>query len=166
MNVVACKNSRCGAPLLATWSCRGKLKNETQRAPLSGRKVTLGRRRNIEKSRTQPSHHIQISRVIPISTTFCPPPIEPILVTGERRTGEDQREPILGVGDVSNHTIDPGVGSRYEWLLNQSRASSKTHTPWCLYGEMTLIAFMRFARAAAPLLSSDGGRRTQNSSFG
>ena len=66
-------------------------------------------------------------------------------MTGERRTGEDQREPILGVGDVSNHTIDPGVGSRYEWLLNQSRASSKTHTPWCLYGEMTLIAFMQFS---------------------
>src|SRR6516165_4553405 len=76
-----------------------------------------------EKSRTQPSLHVQISRVIPISTTFCPPPIEPILVTGERRTGEEQREPILGVGDVSNHTIDPGVGSRYEWLLNQSDTS-------------------------------------------
>jgi hypothetical protein len=28
---------------------------------------------------------------------------------------------------------------------NPTRASSKTHMPWCLYGEITLIAFMRFA---------------------
>ena len=26
-----------------------------------------------------------------------------------------------------------------------TRASSKTHMPWCLYGEITLIAFMRSA---------------------
>jgi hypothetical protein len=42
-----------------------------------------------EKSRTQPALHIQVSRVIPISTTFGPPPIEPILVTRKRSAGED-----------------------------------------------------------------------------
>jgi len=76
-----------------------------------------------EKSRTQPSLQVQVSRVIPISTTFCPPPIEPILMTGKRRTGEDQRESVLRVGDVSNDTIDPGVGSRNEGLLGQADAS-------------------------------------------
>jgi hypothetical protein len=40
-----------------------------------------------------------------------------------------------------------------------TRGSSKTHMPWCLYGEITLMAFMRYGRAAAPLLSSDGRRR-------
>src|SRR6516165_8756733 len=62
-----------------------------------------------EKSRTQPSLYVQVSRVIPISTTFCSPPIEPILVTGERIPGEDQREPFLGVGDAGNDTINPGI---------------------------------------------------------
>ena len=63
------------------------------------------------------------SAVIPISTTFCSPPIKPILVTGKRRTREDQGEPILRVGDVSNNAIDPGVGSGDEGLLHQSDAS-------------------------------------------
>jgi hypothetical protein len=44
-------------------------------------------------------------------------------VIGKGRTGEDQREAILRVGDVSNDTIDPGVGSGYEGLLHQSDAS-------------------------------------------
>src|SRR6516164_783575 len=30
---------------------------------------------------------------------------------------------------------------------NPTRGSSKTHIPWCLYGDITLIAFMRFAGA-------------------
>src|SRR6516165_8956114 len=76
-----------------------------------------------KKSRTEPSFHVQVSRVIPISTTFCPPPIEPILVTGKRRTREDQRKSVLRVGDVSNYTINPGVGSGDERLLHQSDAS-------------------------------------------
>src|SRR5215469_7523865 len=42
-----------------------------------------------KKSRTQPALHIQVSRVIPISTTFGPPPIEPILLTRKRSAGED-----------------------------------------------------------------------------
>jgi len=44
-------------------------------------------------------------------------------VTGKRRTREDQRESILCVGNVSNDTIDPGVGSGDEGLLHQSDAS-------------------------------------------
>ena len=44
-------------------------------------------------------------------------------MTGKRRTGEDQRESVLRVGDVSNGTIDPGVGSGDEGLLHQSDAS-------------------------------------------
>ena len=39
------------------------------------------------------------------------------------RTGEDQREPVPRVGDVSNNTIDPGVGPGDEGLLHQSDAS-------------------------------------------
>jgi len=77
----------------------------------------------LKKSRTQPALHVQVSRVIPISTTFCPPPIEPILVTGKRRTGEDQRESFLRIGDLGDNTIDPGVGPRNEGLLHQSDAS-------------------------------------------
>jgi hypothetical protein len=76
-----------------------------------------------EKSRTQPSLHVQVSRVIPISTTFCPPPIKPILMTGKRSAGEDQREPLLRVRNVGNDTIDPGIGSSDEGLLQKSDAS-------------------------------------------
>jgi hypothetical protein len=76
-----------------------------------------------EKSRTQPSLHVQISRVIPISTTFGTPPIKPILMTGKRSAGEDQREPLLRVRNVGNDTIDPGIGSSDEGLLQKSDAS-------------------------------------------
>jgi len=45
-----------------------------------------------------------------------------MLVTGKRRAGKDQYEPYLSVGDVTNDTINPGVGSRDEGLLHQSDA--------------------------------------------
>ena len=44
-------------------------------------------------------------------------------MTGKRRTGKAQRESILRVGDISNDTIHPGVGSGDEGLLHQSDAS-------------------------------------------
>ena len=74
-------------------------------------------------------------------------------MTGKGCTGENQRESIIRVWDISDDTIDPSIGSGDEGLLDQpaTQASSKTHIPWCLYGEMTLIAFMRLGRAAALL---------------
>jgi len=43
---------------------------------------------------------------------------------------------------------------------NPTRGSSKTHIPWCLYGDITLIAFMRFAGACKfCLFTHDDARR-------
>jgi hypothetical protein len=69
--------------------------------------------------------HPSMSRcgMIPIPTILCSPPLKPILVTRKRRTGEDQREPVLRVRDVSNNTINPGIGAGDEGLLHQSNAS-------------------------------------------
>jgi hypothetical protein len=89
-------------------------------------------------------------------------------VTGERRTREDQREPILGVGDVSNHTIDPGVGSRYEWLLNQSDTSI-VEDPHAVVlvrrNDIDRIHAVRPCRPCRTLLSVPAGARRSSKHF-
>jgi hypothetical protein len=40
----------------------------------------------------------------------------------KRSTGENERETLLGVGNIGNHTIDPGVGCGDEWFLHQADA--------------------------------------------
>jgi hypothetical protein len=61
----------------------------------------------------------------------------------KRRAGKEEREPLLGIGNVSHHTIDPGVGARNKGSCDKpTRGSSKTHWPWTLYGAIRLIAFI------------------------
>jgi hypothetical protein len=73
-------------------------------------------------------------------------------VTGKRGAREDQRESILGVGNVGHDTIDPGVGSGDEGLLHQSDASI-IEDPYAvvLVGRNDIDRIHAFGRAAAPL---------------
>ena len=41
-------------------------------------------------------------------------------MTVKRRARKNERETLLGLGNVSSYPVNPGVGSSNEWFLHQS----------------------------------------------
>jgi hypothetical protein len=110
---------------------------------LPERRVLRSFRKVTKQRRAQPTLLIEVSRVIPIAVPLSALPVKPILMAWKRRAGEDEREAPISVRNVSDGTINQGIGARDEWLLFQANASVvEDHWPWCLYGEITLIAFI------------------------
>jgi hypothetical protein len=79
-----------------------------------------GIREIFKESRTQPAFHVEIRRIIPVSTAFLTLPIEAVLMPGKRCAGKDQSEPTLGTRDIGHHTINPSIGAGNKRLLRQS----------------------------------------------
>ena len=100
-----------------------------------------GIREIFKESRTQPPFHVEIRGIIPVSTAFLALPIEAVLMPRKSCARKDEGEPSLSIGDVSHHEVDPSVGASDK--RRPTRGSSKTHWPWCLYGAITLIAFIQ-----------------------
>src|SRR5262249_38277883 len=86
------------------------------------------RRREIsEQRRTQPAFDIEVGGIVPVATAFLASPIEPVLMAWKWRAGKDQRETMLGIGNVSHHTVDPGVGAGNKRFLRQTNAHIVKH---------------------------------------
>ena len=70
------------------------------------------------------AHHRHFSGYRPLITAVLVSthPVEPVLMTGKGRGGEYQREALIRVRNIGDHSIDHCVSARHERLLAQAHA--------------------------------------------